>query len=139
MKSKSLIKKQTERKNNRELVETIMLASKKEEWLKVAQILSYPRSKKVNINLEKINDKTKQGDFVLVPGKVLSQGEMDKKIKIAAFNYSEKAKEKLKKAGCEVLNIAEEIKKNPEMKGVKIIDAGLKNPTLSKTKEVFNK
>lgn len=121
MKSKSLIKKQTERKQNRELVETIILAKKNKEWLKVAGILSYPRSKKININLDRINKESEQGDSIVVPGKVLSQGEIDKKIKIAAFNFSEKAKEKLKKANCEVFSIAEEIKKNPDAKGIKIL------------------
>jgi ribosomal protein L18E len=31
------------------------------------------------------------------------------------------AKEKLKKSGCETMSIIDEIKKNPEAKGVKII------------------
>ena len=42
-------------------------------------------------------------------------------MKVVALNFSEKAKEKLKKAGCEVRTIMEEIEKNKEAKGVKIL------------------
>jgi len=40
------------------------------------------------------------------------------------LNFSKKAEEKLKKAGCEIITISEEIKKNPEMKGLKILKNG---------------
>ncbi len=56
-----------------------------------------------------------------MPGKILSEGSIDKKIKVVAFNFSEKAKAKLIKEGCEVKSILEEIKSNPEAKGLKII------------------
>ena len=57
----------------------------------------------------------------MVPGKVLSQGEISKKIKVVALSFSEKAKEKLLKANCEILSILEEIKKNPDAKRIKIL------------------
>lgn len=121
MKTKSKIEKQTQKKTNTELVNTIISAKKNKNWLKVAEILSGPRRKRININLKEINEKTKEGESIVVPGKVLSQGEMSKKIKIAALNFSEKAKEKLLKSKCDVLNILQEIKKNPDAKGIKIL------------------
>jgi len=121
MKSKNTIEFQLRKKTNPELVETIIKAKKKAKWLEVAGILSSPRINKISINLDKINKEAKEGEIIIVPGKVLSQGELDKKIKIAAFNFSEKAKEKILKAKGEILSIAEEIKKNPEAKGVKIL------------------
>lgn len=138
MKSKTKISKQAERKFNPELVETINLAKKNSKWLEVAKILSQPRRKRININISYIDENSKQGETILIPGKILSQGEISKKIKVVAFNFSEKSKEKLLSKGCEVLSISEEIKLNPEMKGVKILNAGIKIPTLSKT-GVFNK
>jgi len=42
-------------------------------------------------------------------------------IKIFVGLKPKNAKEKLSKAGCEILSILEEIKKNPEGKGIKII------------------
>jgi large subunit ribosomal protein L18e len=121
MKSKSKIGKQLSRKTNPELVETIKLAKKNDKWISVATFLSYPRKKRINLNLEEIEKQTKDGEKVLIPGKVLSQGEINKKVKVIAFDFSEKAKEKLLKQKCEVVSIIEEINKNPEMKEVKIL------------------
>ncbi len=121
MKSKTKISNQAKRKFNPELVETIKLCKKKENSLKIASILSQPRRQRVNLNLREINEKSKEGEKVLIPGKVLSQGELDKKIKIVAFNFSEKAREKLLNSKCDIKTILEEIKSNPEMKDIKII------------------
>ena len=121
MKSKTLIGKQLKRKKNVELVKTIIAAKKNNGWIGVAKILSGPRRKRVDMNLEEINKKSEEGETTIIPGKVLSQGEINKKVKVIALNFSEKAKEKLLKAKCEVSSILEEIKKNPEAKGVRII------------------
>lgn len=103
------------------LVETIIATKKNKNWSKIAEILSSPRKNKININLEKIDKETKQGDVVVIPGKVLSQGDINKKIKVVALNFSEKAKDKLLKSKCEVSTILEEIKKNPEAKEIRIL------------------
>lgn len=121
MKSKTKIEKQIKKKTNASLVETIISAKKNEKWVGIASILSAPRRKRINLNLDKISEETRDGEKIIVPGKVLSQGEINKKIKIGALDFSEKAKDKLLKAGCEVSSIFEEIKKNPEAKGVKIL------------------
>jgi len=121
MKSKTKISKQAERKFNPELVETIKEAKKKDKWLEVASVLSGPRRLRINLNLSEINEKSKEGEKVIVPGKVLSQGGVSKKLKVIAFGFSEKAKEKLLSSGCEVSNIINEIKSNPDMRGVKIL------------------
>lgn len=121
MKSKTLIGKQVVRKNNPEIVETILAAKKKKEWLDVARVLSGPRSNYMNLNLHEINSKVKEGENVVVPGKILSQGEIDKKIKIIALGFSETAKEKLKKSGSKTELILNELKSNPDAKGLKIL------------------
>jgi len=120
MKSKTLIGKQLHRKNNQELVDTLLAAKKGDSWIEVAHILSGSSRKRVSLNLEDFKD-LKGGEKILVPGKVLSQGEIDKKIKVIALNFSEKAREKLSKAGCEVSTILEEIKSNPSAEGIKIL------------------
>ena len=121
MKTKTLIEKQLKRKKNTELVKTIIAAKKNDGWLKIAGILSGPRGKRTDMNLEEIDEKAKDKEILVVPGKVLSQGEINKKVKVIALSFSEKAKEKLLKAGCEVSNILEEIKKNPQAKDIKIL------------------
>ena len=120
MKSKTKIEKQLKSKTNTELVETIIAAKKNKEWVKVANILSGPRKKRINLNLEEIDKEVKDGESIVIAGKVLSQGELNKKIKIIALNFSEKAKEKLLKSKCDIQYILNEIKKNPDAKGVRI-------------------
>jgi len=122
VKSKTKIEKQTKRKSNSGLVETIISAKKCRAWFRVAEILSGPKKNRVEMNLGNINTKTNQDETVLITGKVLSQGEITKKIKVVALSFSEKAKEKLLKSGCEISSIIEEIKKNPEAKGVKTLN-----------------
>jgi len=121
MKSKTKIDEQLGRKNNSELVQTIIEAKKKPKWLEVAGILSSPRINRININLDRLDKETKDGETIIVPGKILSQGEINKKIKVVAFGFSERAKEKILKAKGEVSTISEEIKKNPDAKNVRII------------------
>lgn len=102
-------------------METIIAGKKNEAWIGIAGILSGPRRNRICINLEEINKDSKAGETVAIPGKVLSGGEIDKKIKVVALSFSEKAKEKLLSAKCDVSYIIDEIKSNPSAKGIKII------------------
>lgn len=121
MKSKTKIGKQVSNKRNLELVETVLLAKKHPAWMAVAGALSGPRKNLLNINLGELNEKVKEGESVVVPGKVLSQGELTKKSRIVALNFSGPAKEKLLKEKKELTYIIDEIKKNPSAKGVRIL------------------
>jgi large subunit ribosomal protein L18e len=121
-KSKTLIDKQLKRKSNSILVETIIQAKKKEAWNEVAELLSGSRRKRVNINLNELNGVEAQDkDVLVIPGKVLSEGNIDKKIKVVALGFSERAKEKLLKSGCQTSDILNEIKSNPTGKNIKIL------------------
>ena len=120
MKSKSKIGKQLKKKSNPELVETIKIAKKNSAWLEVAAALSGSRKNLFNINVGELN-KFDGKENLVVAGKVLSMGEINKKLKIVALNFSEKAKEKLLKAGSDVSSILDEIKKNPGAKGIKVL------------------
>mgnify|MGYP001583627095 CR=1 FL=1 len=121
MKTKTKIEKQLRKKSNNELVETIIAAKKNEKWMDVARILSMPRRDSTEMNLGEIDRNSKDGEIIVIPGKVLSQGEINKKIRIVAFGFSEKAREKLLKSKIQTSSILEEIKKNPEGKGIRII------------------
>ena len=121
MKSKTLIEKQIQKKRNSELVQTIIAAKKQKNWIEVASILSRPRKQTKNINLGELDKEAKEGEKIIVLGKVLSQGEITKKIDISALKFSQKAKEKLLKSQSKISTILEEIKKNPEAKGIKIL------------------
>lgn len=119
--SKTHIKSKTRRKTNLFLVETIQAARKSPSWLKLAHILSGPTKNQASVNLSLIDKETKAGDTLIIPGKVLSQGELTKKLRLCALSFSSKALEKMKKTKSEAVSILEEIRKNPKAEGVKII------------------
>ena len=121
MKTKTKIEKQLRKKSGSVLVETIIAAKKLKGWMEIASLLSRPTREKSQINLDKINSEAKTGETIVVPGKILSLGVLDKKIKIVGLGASEKALEKIKNAKGEFILLKNEIKSNPEAKGVKII------------------
>jgi len=120
-KSRTKIDRQAERKLNPELAETIILTKKNEAWLPVASLLSYPRRKQISKNLDEIDKESREGDTIIVPGKVLGNGEVSKKIRVVGISFSKSAREKLKARKCEIVSILEEIKVNPKANGLKIL------------------
>jgi large subunit ribosomal protein L18e len=83
-------------------------------------MLSSSRKNRIDANLSEIEKNIDDKKIIVVPGKVLSQGEVSKKIKVVALKFSEKAREKLIKSGCSIEIILNEIKKNPDAKDIKI-------------------
>ena len=116
--SKTQISKRLEKKRNPEIVETIKIA-KKNNLLELAKKLSSPRKNYKNINLDEL-DKI-EGNKIIVIGKILGSGDINRKIGIAALAYSKKARDKLNKAGCDTKSIKEAIIKNNKLEGVTII------------------
>ena len=121
-KSKTRISKQLKRKTNDELVETILASKKNKAWNEVAAILAGPRRNRININIGEINKTSKAGETIVIPGKILSQGEIDKKIKLVALAFSEMARKKISEGKGEAEILLNEIKKNPNAKGVRIFN-----------------
>jgi large subunit ribosomal protein L18e len=95
--------------------------SKAEIWKSLAEHLSKSRRKRIAVNISRLNRFTQKNETVAVPGKVLGAGEISHPITVAAFAFSEKAKEKIKKAKGKCLSLSELVKKNPEGSNVKII------------------
>ena len=89
-------------------------------WKRIAYELERSTRNKREINLTKINKYTKENEIALVPGKVLSNGELTKKITVAAFKFSQQALEKINKKG-KAISIQELMKDNPKGKKVRII------------------
>ncbi len=118
---KTQIEKKLRRKTNKDLVETIISSKKNKNWIRVAHLISTPKRKQVSINLDQISENCEEGDVVVIPGKVLGVGELDKKVRLIALSFSKTAEEKLKKAKIEMSVIYEEVKRNPEGKDVKIV------------------
>lgn len=119
--SKTKIDKKMKNKTSPVLAETIMAAKKKEKWLEVAALISMPRRKMQGVNIDRISKEAKEGETIVIAGKVLSKGELGKKLKICALGFSALALKKIKESKGQAVMLLNEIKSNPDAKGVKLI------------------
>ncbi|AIF68815.1 50S ribosomal protein L18 [Palaeococcus pacificus DY20341] len=111
--------------NLRRLIRYLKKKSNEENvniWKDVAWRLERPRRQRAEVNVSKINRYTKEGDFVIVPGKVLGAGSINHKVIVAAWSFSEEAKKKIAEAGGEAIKIEELIERNPKGSGVIIME-----------------
>ena len=108
----------------RKLIDELARTGKRNDarvWIRVAEILSGPTRRRPAVNLSKINRYAREGEMVIVPGKVLGAGELTKKVVIAAYAFSETALKKIKASGGEAITIAEAVRRNPKGSNTRII------------------
>ncbi len=89
-------------------------------WKRVADDLLMPARKHRLVNLFKLDMYAKEGETVLIPGKVLGTGDINRKLTVAAFSFSKSAVEKIKNAKGNVMTINELMQKNPKGKDVRL-------------------
>lgn len=109
--------------NLRKLIVDLKSLSTKEKvsiWKRVAEDLSRPTRIRRKVNLKHINRVTKDNETIIVPGKVLSYGDLNKKITIIAYQFSDASLSKIAKNG-RAATIREAMKSNPKGKGLRII------------------
>lgn len=112
---------------NPELVKLIRFLKKQsteseaEIWKDIAERLAKPRRNRPAVNLSRLSRYTQENEVVVVPGKVLSTGELSHPITITAFAFSENAKEKIKASKGKCLSFAELAKNNPQGSNIRII------------------
>jgi len=102
------------------LIKEIKINASKQDsgfWKRIGKELEKSRRNRREINIERLENHTKDKEVIIVPGKVLGDGELTHDITVAALQFSEKAKEKIKKT----MTIKELLKENPKGKGVRII------------------
>lgn len=87
-------------------------------WKRIATDLERPIRV---VNLSRINRYCKNNDTIVVPGKVLSMGNLDKKVTIAAYKFSGQALQKIKASGSNAISIRDLVQKNPKGNKVRII------------------
>ncbi len=90
-------------------------------WKRVVEDLRLPTRQRRTVNVYKIEQYARKGETVLIPGKVLSVGDLHKEVSVAAWNFSAEAKRKIEAAKGKVLTIAELFEKNPDGKKVRIL------------------
>lgn len=90
-------------------------------WKRIAKDLEKPSRIRRIVNLYNINLNAKENEIVIVPGKILATGDLNKKITIAAYEISKQAEEKIKLSGSKLISIEELIQKNPKGNKVRIL------------------
>ena len=90
-------------------------------WKDTACRLSKPRRNWAEVNISRISRYAKKGDVILVPGKLLGSGNIDRPVTVASFHASEVARRKITDSGGLVLTIEELMNKNPKGSGVRIM------------------
>ena len=88
-------------------------------WKRIASDLEKSSRKRRIVNLSRINRFTKANENVVVPGKVLGAGSLDHAVNIAAFNFSDQAKQKIIANKGKCLTISELMQQKP--KAVRIL------------------
>lgn len=112
---------------NPELRELIIFLKKQSRenkaniWRDIADRLVKSKRKRIAVNISRLNRYTQKSETVAVPGKVLGSGEIGHSVTVAAFAFSEKAREKIIAAKGKCISFSDLIKKKPTGSGVKII------------------
>jgi len=90
-------------------------------WRRIADDLLKPTRQKRLVNIFKLDLYSKDGETVIIPGKVLGSGDINHKVNVVAFDFSQSAIEKIKSAKGSVMTIQELVQKNPQGKDVRIL------------------
>ncbi|ADL19412.1 Ribosomal protein L15 [Acidilobus saccharovorans 345-15] len=110
---------------NETMIETLRLlrskAREKPVWGRVAELLSRPARRRPQVNLSKINRYASDGDFIIVPGKVLGTGKLNKKVTVAAFTFSAKAAQQITSAGGRILTLRDAVNEVQDYTKVKVL------------------
>ena len=109
----------------KKIVLSLKQQAKKEDaaiWKDIAKRLERPTRNTAEVNISDINRHSSPDELILVPGKVLGNGTLDHKVKVAAMSFSASAEEKIATAGVECMAILEVMDKNPKGNDIRIME-----------------
>lgn len=89
--------------------------------LKMADELSKSSRSRAKVNISRIEKSCGAKEEAIVPGKLLADGILTKRVTVACFSSSEAARKKIEGAGGKIISIAQMVEKNPKGTGVRII------------------
>jgi len=113
-------------KENSELVRLIVelrrtaRSHKAPIWTSVADRLERPRHQALPVNVGHLERLTDAGETVVVPGKLLAEGRLSKKLTVAAFAYSKEARGKIHAAGGVAISVHDLLRTRPDGAGVRL-------------------
>ena len=84
--------------------------TKDAEMIKVAKHLMKSKRSKKPVNINRLDRMGRKQATLIVPGKVLGVGTVNKSIKVYAWSFSKEAKQKIQKAGGHALSMDDLVK-----------------------------
>jgi large subunit ribosomal protein L18e len=115
------------RKENPELARVIIelrkaaRAHKAPVWRAAAERLSRPRHQVLPLNVAHLERLANPQETIVVPGKLLAEGNLTKPLTVGAVAYSSEAQSKVRAAGGKAISISELLKSHPDGKGVRLL------------------
>jgi large subunit ribosomal protein L18e len=91
-------------------------------WTVASELLRRPSSSSVEVNLSRIGRIADEGEVLLVPGKVLGFGTIDKKLTVGAFAFSASAKDKIVAKGGTAISLEDLVRQFPDGRGVRLVE-----------------
>ncbi len=89
-------------------------------WRDIATRLEKPRRNHAEVNLGRIERYAREEETVVVPGKVLGSGALDKSVTVAAVDFSSSAATKIDQVG-ETVPLEQLLEENPDGANVRVI------------------
>jgi large subunit ribosomal protein L18e len=89
-------------------------------WSDVAERLEKPRRTHAEVNLGRIERYAREDETVIVPGKVLGSGVLQKDVTVAAVDFSGTARTKIQQVG-DTMKLEQALEQNPEGGNVRVI------------------
>ena len=114
----------------RKLIKTLKKKANEQNarvWDEIAYYLSKPTRQRPVVNLIKIEKVAKEGETVIIPGKLLAGGDLNKNVTVVYWKASESAIKKLNSKGIKHYTIEEYININPKGSNTRIVLWGEKN------------
>lgn len=107
-----------------DLIEKLKIQARRAEapiWKDIARRLEKPRRNWAEVNVGHLERYAKEGETIVIPGKLLGSGYIEKRITVAAASCSQMARQKIKEAGGTVKTFQDIMKENPKGSGVRIM------------------
>ena len=90
-------------------------------WAALADELDRPKRRRNAVNLSRISRHTGSGDVVAVPGKVLASGALAHPVTVAAYSFSDGAREKIALAEGRAINLTTLLEEGFEPSRIRIL------------------
>ena len=107
-----------------ETIETLLRVSRESNfklWRDIARRLSGGSRRYATINVGKLSSLSKEGEILIVPGSVLGEGKLDKKVVIAGLRATRSALEKITASGSTFKSLKDLASENPKPANARIM------------------